>query len=61
MKLNEPLTYYRLYRGSRNSNKFKNIFNLWKLNSKYNNLNIFQNFFSIIMISINSLRKYGIK
>lgn len=61
MKLNEPLTYYRLYRGSRNSNKLKNIFNLWKLNSKYNNLNIFQNFFSIIMISINSLRKYGIK
>ena len=45
MKLNEPLTYYRLYRGSRNSNKLKNIFNLWKLNSKYNNLNIFQNFF----------------
>ena len=47
MKLNEPLTYYRLYRGSRNSNKLKNIFNLWKLNSKYNNLNIFQNFFQL--------------
>tara|TARA_Y100000591_G_scaffold125555_1_gene107480 strand:+ start:1282 stop:2037 length:756 start_codon:yes stop_codon:yes gene_type:complete len=60
-KLNEPLVYYRLNKGSRNSNKFKNIFYLWKLNSKYNNLNILQNFFSILMISINSLKKYGFK
>ena len=60
-KLDEPLVYYRLYKGSRNSNKFKNIFYLWKLNSKYNNLNILQNFFSILMISINSLKKYGFK
>lgn len=60
-KLDEPLVYYRLYKGSRNSNKFKNIFYLWKLNSKYNNLNYIQNFFSILMISINSLKKYGFK
>ena len=60
-KLGEPLAYCRLYKGSRNSNKFKNVINLWRLNSKYNNLNLLQNFFSIFMISVNSLKKYGFK
>ena len=60
-KLGKPLAYYRLYKGSRNSNRFKNVISLWRLNSKYNNLNLLQNFFSIFMISVNSLKKYGFK
>ena len=60
-KLGIPLTYYRILKGSRNSNKLRNLFTLWKLNKKYNNLNILQNFYSVIMISINSIKKYGLK
>tara|TARA_B100000941_G_C28126719_1_gene360849 strand:- start:61 stop:498 length:438 start_codon:yes stop_codon:yes gene_type:complete len=60
-KLGVPLTYYRLLEGSRNSNKLKNLLSLWKLNKKYNNLNMFQNLLSVIMISINSIKKYGLK
>ena len=60
-KLGVPLTYYRVLKGSRNSNKLKNLSSLWKLNQKYNNLNMLQNFFSVIMISINSIKKYGLK
>ena len=60
-KLGIPLTYYRILKGSRNSNKLRNLFTLWKLNKKYNNLNMLQNIYSVIMISINSIRKYGLK
>lgn len=61
IKLGIPLTYYRILKGSRNSNKLRNFFTLWKLNKKYNNLNMLQNIFSVIMISLSSIKKYGLK
>ena len=61
IKLGIPLTYYRILKGSRNSNKLRNFFTLWKLNKKYNNLNMLQNIYSVIMISVSSLKKYGLK
>ena len=61
IKLGIPLTYYRILKGSRNSNKLRNFFTLWKLNKKYNNLNMLQNIYSVIMISLSSIKKYGLK
>ena len=61
IKLGIPLTYYRIVKGSRNSNKLRNFFTLWKLNKKYNNLNMLQNIYSVIMISLSSIKKYGLK
>ena len=54
-------TYYRINKKNRSSNKLSNIFNLWSINSNYNNLNFFKNLESIIKISINSLKTYGWK
>ena len=60
-KINDKLAYYRIIKTSRSSNKFVNLFYLWKINSKYNKLNFFKNLISVISISINSLQKYGFK
>ena len=60
-KINDKLAYYRIIKTSRSSNKFVNLFSLWKINSKYNKLNFFKNLISVIAISINSLKKYGLK
>ena len=60
-KLNKSLAFYRILNKSRSSQRFKNILYLWKINKKYNNFNLFRNLFSIFMISINSLKKYGMK
>jgi teichuronic acid biosynthesis glycosyltransferase TuaG len=60
-KLSESLGFYRILVNSRSSQRLKNIYWLWHVNKKYNNLNIFQNMISIIFISINSIKKYGIK
>ena len=43
------------------SNSFKNFYWIWKINKKYNNLNLFENFFSLLLISLSSFKKYGLK
>ena len=60
-KLNKASAFYRILNKSRSSQRFKNILYLWKINQKYNNFNLFRNLFSIFMISVNSMRKYGFK
>ena len=60
-KLNEDLAFYRILSKSRSSRRFRNVFWLWRINKRYNKLNTFKNIFSIICISINSIKKYGIK
>ena len=60
-KLNENLIFYRISKNSLQSNKFRNLFWVWKINKKFNNLSLFENIRSIISISINSLIKYGFK
>jgi len=59
--LKDFLTKYRIRKDSLQSSRFKNLFWIWKINSKYNNLNFIQNFLSVLFISINSLIKYGFK
>ena len=60
-KLDENLAFYRISNKSRSSQRFKNIYWLWHINKNYNKLNFFDNIISIFFISINSIKKYGIK
>ena len=60
-KLNEDLAFYRILNTSRSSQRLKNIYWLWNINKNYNKLNFFQNIVSVLNISINSIKKYGIK
>ena len=60
-KLNDDLALYRILNKSRSSQRLKNIFWLWKINKNYNKLSFFTNLMSIIYITINSIKKYGLK
>ena len=59
--LNKYLTKYRIRKNSLQSSKIKNIYWIWKINSRLNKLTFFENINSLICISINSLIKYGFK
>ena len=60
-KLDGDLAFYRILNKSRSSQRLKNICGLWHINKNYNKLNFFDNIISIFFISINSIKKYGIK
>ena len=57
--LKEYLTNYRIRKNSLQSNNLRNFYWIWKINKNYNKLNIFDNFVSLLFISLNSLMKYG--
>ena len=59
--LPESLTKYRIRKDSLQSNKIRNFYWIWYINKKFNKLNFFENFMSLINISISSLRRYGFK
>ena len=59
--LDDYLTKYRIRKNSLQSSSLKNFYWIWKINKEYNKFNFFENFFSLLFISINSLRKYGLK
>ena len=60
-KFNSVSMFYRISKDSLQSNKFRNIYWLWKINKKYIRLSFLRNFISILMISLNSIKKYGFK
>ena len=60
-KFNKASAFYRILKESRSSQRFQNILYLWKINQKYNKFSPLKNLFSIFMISVNSLIKYGFK
>ena len=60
-RVNKYLTFYRVSENSLQSSKIRNIYWLWKINKKFNKLKFLANIISIFYISINSLKKYGIK
>ncbi len=59
--LNEYLVKYQIRKNSLQSNKLRNLYWLWFINKNYNKLNFFHNLISIISISFNSIKKYGLK
>ena len=60
-KAKDTYVYYRINNNNRSSNKLKNLFSLWNINNNQNKLNFFTNLKSILLISFNSLKKYGWK
>ena len=60
-KLSDASVIYRVIKKSRSSKKISNIYNLWRLNKKYNKLGFFENLSSLFFISLNSFKKYGLK
>lgn len=59
--LNQPLTKYRIRNNSIQQSKLRNLYWVWKMNRSKNKLNFLENLTSIILISINSFKKYGFK
>ena len=59
--LDDFLTKYRVRDNSLQSSSLKNFYWIWKINKQYNKFNFFENLSSLILISLNSLRKYGLK
>ncbi len=59
--LPEYLTKYRIRKDSLQSNKLRNFYWIWYINKNYNHLSFLKNLFSVLCISINSIRKYGFK
>jgi hypothetical protein len=57
--LNKYLTKYRIRKNSLQSSNLKNFYWIWQINKNYNKLNFINNFFSLLNISINSIKKYG--
>ena len=55
------LLKYRIKENSLSKNKFRNIFWLWKINRNFNKLSLFTSLISLVFISFNSIKKYGIK
>ena len=59
--LKKYLTNYTIRKNSLQSNKLKNIYWVWKINKTFNKLKLLANFLSIFFISLNSLKKYGLR
>ena len=53
--------FYQISKNSLQSNKVRNLYWVWYINKNYNRLSIFKNLKSLILIIINSIKKYGIK
>ena len=55
------LSEYQIRKGSLQSNRLKNLYWIWKINTNLNQLSIIDNFISTFFISFNSLKKYGFR
>ena len=55
------LTKYQIRKKSLQSNRFQNLYWMWKINKNLNKFNFFKNFLSLFFISLNSIKKYGLK
>ncbi len=60
-KCENAIMFYRILKHSLQSNKIRNIYWVWYINKRYNKLNFYKNLISLILISINSIKKYGFK
>ena len=61
IKLKKNSMFYRITKNSLSSNKYKSLYWLWYINKRYNKLSFVKNIKSILLISLNSIKKYGLK
>ena len=59
--LGKFLTKYRIRKNSLQSNKLKNLYWIWKINSKFNKFNFYENLISLFSIAKSSFSRYGLK
>lgn len=59
--IKKHLMTYSIRDNSLQSKKIKNLCWMYRINKKYNKLNLFMNIKSLFFISINSIKKYGFK
>lgn len=59
--LEKILLSYRIRSDSIQSSKLRNVYWVWKINRERNKLSLIKSLVSIIYISYNSLRKYGLR
>jgi len=59
--LNLNMMYYRITKNSLSSNRFRNAYWLFYINMRYNKLSIFRNMKSLLLVSLSSIKKYGLK
>ena len=55
------LLQYQIRENSLQSNRLKNLYWMWRINRDSNHFNFIRNLSSIFFISINSLKKYGLR
>lgn len=60
-KLNKVNSFYRLRNDSLQSDRLKVLFYVWWINKKINKISFFKNFMSLLLISFNSIKKYGLR
>ena len=58
---NQTLTTYRIRPGSVQSNRLRNLFLVWKINRNLNKFSFFKSLVSLVSISFNSFKKYGLR
>ena len=61
IKCDQNSMFYRISKNSLQSNKFKNLYWVWRINKKYNQLTFIKNLKSLLCIIISSIKRYGIK
>ncbi len=55
------LAKYLVRKDSLQSSRIRVLLAVWKINKNFNQMNIFMNLLSIIFISLNSIKKYGLR
>ena len=55
------LSEYQIRKNSLQSNRFKSLYWIWKINKDQNRFNFLDNLISVFFISINSIKKYGLR
>ena len=55
------LTQYQIRTNSLQSNRLRNLFWVWKINKNFNKFHTLENLISVFFISLNSLKKYGLR
>ena len=61
IKINNNSMFYQISKKSLQSNKLKNLYWVWHINKNYNKMSFLKNLKSLVLISINSIKKYGLK
>jgi teichuronic acid biosynthesis glycosyltransferase TuaG len=59
--LTKTLSKYRIRSDSMQSSKLRNFTWIWYINKHYNKFSFYENFISLVSISLNSIKKYGFK